>query len=241
MTIKSSRRFTAQPNASMSTVMRLAGLIALSVLSLGVASYAVLAYGFLPLGALVHPAMRATFQANAAAVYAHILASVFAVVLGPLQFWPRLRTGRPALHRLFGRLYLGIGVLVGGLAGLVISFHAFGGIAARLGFACLALAWLYTGWCAYRAIRAREFAAHRRWMVRNFALTFAAVTLRLWLPASMAASLPGELAYQVIAWLCWVPNLLVAELLLNRTPDPSIEDTSSSELRPLSAAPHVKS
>jgi hypothetical protein len=55
-------------------------------------------------------------------------------------------------------------------------------------------------------------------MVRNFALTFAAVTLRLWLPASIAVSIPGELAYQVIAWLCWVPNLLVAELLLSQAP-----------------------
>jgi uncharacterized membrane protein len=220
--------------------MRLASLIALSVLSLAIASYAVFVYGFLPLGALVHPAMRATFEANAATVYAHIFASVFALVLGPLQFWPRLRTARPVLHRLCGRLYLGIGVLVGGLAGLFMAFHAFGGIAARLGFACLALAWLYTGFRAYRAIRARELSAHRRWMVRNFALTFAAVTLRLWLPASIAVSIPGELAYQVIAWLCWVPNLLVAELLLNQTPNPSIEGTSTSGLRPLAAAPHVK-
>jgi uncharacterized membrane protein len=220
--------------------MRLASLIALGVLSLVVASYAVVAYGFLPLGALVHPAMRATFEANATAVYAHIFASVFALVLGPLQFWPRLRTARPALHRLFGRLYLGIGVFVGGLAGLFMAFHAFGGIAARLGFACLALAWLYTGLRAYQAIRSRELSIHRRWMVRNFALTFAAVTLRLWLPASMAASVPGELAYQVVAWLCWVPNLLVAELLLNQAPDPSIEGTSDSGFRPLSAAPHIE-
>jgi hypothetical protein len=108
-----------------------------------------------------------------------------------------------------------VGVLVGGLAGLLMAFHAFGGIAARLGFACLALAWLYTGLRAYLAARAREFALHRRWMVRNFALSFAAVTLRLWLPASMVLGIPGELAYPVIAWLCWVPNLVVAQLLLS--------------------------
>jgi uncharacterized membrane protein len=210
----------------MSNVERLASFIALCVLSLVVASYAVLAYGFLPLGALVHPAMRASFETNATAIYAHIFASALALVLGPLQFWPRLRTSKPVLHRLFGRVYLGVGVLVGGLAGLFLAFHAFGGVPARLGFLCLAVAWLYTGFRAYKAIRARELAAHRRWMVRNFALTFAAVTLRLWLPASIAASIPGELAYQVIAWLCWVPNLVVAELLFNQTPSRSIERTS---------------
>lgn len=48
-----------------------------------------------------------------------------------------------------------------------------------LGLAGLALAWLYTGLRAYLAIRARDIAAHRCWMVRNFALAFASVTLRL--------------------------------------------------------------
>jgi hypothetical protein len=115
-----------------------------------------------------------------------------------------------------GRLYLGVGVLCGGLAGLYLATHAFGGPVSRLGFASLALAWLYTGWRAYRAIRAREVATHRRWMVRNFALTFAAVTLRLWIPASVVAGLPFATAYAAIAWLCWVPNLLFAEVALLR-------------------------
>lgn len=54
-------------------------------------------------------------------------------------------------------------------------------------------------------------------MVRNFALAFAAVILRLWLPAAVAAGVPFELAYPAVAWLCWVPNLLLAERLFNRT------------------------
>jgi len=86
-----------------------------------------------------------------------------------------------------------------------------------VGFACLAVAWLYTGACAYRAIRAGNIASHRRWMIRNFSLTFAAVTLRIWLPSSMVLGIDAVLAYQAIAWLCWVPNLLVAELVFNRS------------------------
>jgi len=74
-------------------------------------------------------------------------------------------------------------------------------------------------------------------MVRNFALTFAAVTLRLWLPASVASGIGFEVAYPAVAWLCWLPNLLVAERLFNRTRDPSIEQASSG-LRPPSAARH---
>jgi uncharacterized membrane protein len=194
-------------------LMRLAGFATLVLFSLGVVGYAIAVYGFLPLGAAIHPDMRATFETHRAGIYTHIFASMVALALGPFQFSTRLRTRRLALHRWSGRLYLGVGVLVGGLAGLFMATHAFGGPAARLGFACLAVIWLYTGLRAYLAIRALDIVSHRRWMVRNFSLTFAAVTLRLWLPASLASGIPFERAYLVIAWLAWVPNLLVAELL----------------------------
>ncbi len=169
--------------------MSLVAFVLLAFLSLGVAGYAVFAYGFLPLGSVVHPDMRPTFGTQAPALlYVHVFASAVAMALGPFQFSARLRARNPALHRWMGRLYLGIGVLFGGLAGLYVALYAFGGTIAQAGFACLALAWLYTGARAYAAIRARDLVAHRRWMVRNFALTFAAVTLRIWLPAAQKKS-----------------------------------------------------
>ncbi len=207
--------------------MRPAAFALLVVLSLGVAGYALGVYGFLPLGAAVHPVMRATFEAHRNGIYVHVFASALALVLGPLQFSSRLRAARPGLHRWSGRLYLGVGVLVGGLAGLFMAFHAAGGAGSRLGFACLAMVWLFTGFRAYVAIRAGDIPSHRRWMVRNFALTFAAVTLRLWLPASVASGIAFESVYPFIAWLCWVPNLVAAELLLRRTRDPSLEHRSA--------------
>ena len=196
--------------------MHYAGFITLALLSIGVAGYALVVYGFFPLGALLHPEMRATYTIYPAAIYAHILGSAVALIIGPIQFWTRLRNQRPQLHRWLGRCYLLIGVGIGGSAGLFMAFHAFGGLPARLGFGCLAVLWLYSGYRAYRAIRARNIAAHRRWMVRNFALTFAAVMLRLYLPAAMVAGFAFESAYPVIAWLCWVPNLFTAELMFNR-------------------------
>jgi uncharacterized membrane protein len=196
--------------------LNLIGFAAMGALSIGVALYAIVAYGLLPLGATVHPDMRGAFESQGAGIYAHVFASAFALLLGPFQFVRRLRAAHPALHRWSGRLYLGVGVLVGGAAGLYVALHAFGGTVARAGFACLALAWLYTGLRAYVAIRARDVVSHRRWMVRNFALAFAAVTLRLWLPAAVVAGASFEIAYAAIAWLCWVPNLLVAELAFNR-------------------------
>jgi len=190
------------------------------LLSLGVAGYAIYAYAVLVPGTTVHPDMRATYADHGIAIRAHVFASAVALILGPFQFMPGLRASRPKLHRWSGRAYLGMGVLVGGLAGLVMATHAFGGVVSKLGFGALAIAWLATGALAYRAIRAGDTIAHRRWMIRNFALTFAAVTLRLQLPAAMAMRIPFEIAYPIIAWSCWVPNLVVAEAWLRRRGSP---------------------
>lgn len=197
--------------------MRRTGYVTLVILSLAVAAYALGVYIALPAGAAVHPDMRATFQAHDRLfLLAHVFGSAFALVLGPFQFASRLRSGRPALHRWLGRLYLAVGVLIGGAAGLLLAFNASGGGIAQLGFGGLAVAWLASGVMAWRAIRAGDVPTHRRWMVRNFALTFAAVTLRLWLPGMVASGVPFATAYPVVAWLCWVPNLLVAEWFFNR-------------------------
>lgn len=184
------------------------------VLCFAVAGYAVILYGFGQGAQRLHPDMRATFEQHAFAIGTHIFASALALVLGPFQFSARLRATRPALHRGLGRMYLGVGVAIGGAAGLYMSVHAFGGPVAKLGFAGLALGWLYTGARAYAAARQRDFAAHRRWMIRNFALTFPAVTLRLYLPWVFVFQLPFAPAYAAIAWLCWVPNLVVAERMI---------------------------
>ena len=181
------------------------------VLALAVSAYALVAYGALPLGQLVGPEMRANFAAHRIGIYTHVFAASIALALGPFQFRERLRLRFPRLHRLSGRVYLGAGVGLGGLAGLYMSAFAYGGLVAKSGFAMLALAWLYTGWRAYRAIRIGNVTEHRRWITRNFALTLAAVTLRILLPMSGLSGIPFALAYPFIAWLSWVPNLLVAE------------------------------
>ncbi len=195
--------------------MQSTGKALLYSLCFGVAAYGVIGYIAMPLGSLVHPNMQPDFVAHPAGVYLHVFAAAVALLLGPFQFSARLRKTRIHVHRWMGRVYLGVGVLLGGLSGLYIAQFAYGGLAGRLGFALLALCWLYTGTRAYLAIRRRAIDAHRRWMVRNFALTLAAVTLRLYIPTSTIAGIDFALAYPVIAWLCWVPNLLLAEWVFN--------------------------
>lgn len=186
----------------------------MTFLSVGVALYAAVLYVFFPLGVALHPDMRAAFEAHPTGIYAHVFASILALAIGPFQFLARIREKHIRLHRWMGRVYLGVGVLVGGVAGLYMSQFAHGGPLGQLGFGALALAWLYTGARAFDAVRRGEITDHRRWMIRNYALAFAAVTLRIYLPASMLAGADFALAYGIIAWACWLPNLVFAEWLL---------------------------
>jgi uncharacterized membrane protein len=194
----------------------MAATLLLWTLSLGVSAYAVVVYALLPLGTTVDPGMRAGFAAHASAVYVHAFSAAVALLLGPLQFSTQFRARRTNVHRWLGRVYLGAGVLVGGLSGLYLAQFAYGGAVARLGFGTLAVLWLYTGARGFAAIRAGAVAAHRRWMTRNYALAFAAVMLRLYVTLSIAAGAEFEQVYAPIAWLCWVPNLLAAEYIVRR-------------------------
>lgn len=171
------------------------------------------------------------------ALYVHIAGGSLALVLGALQFWRGLRRRLPRLHRWMGRVYLAA-VAVGGAAGLLISFFSPAGWVGLFGFGALAVLWMLTGWRAYRAIRRGDVATHQSWMIRNYALTFAAVTLRLWIPLLLLTPLwlgmPWEFdaawtnAYAAVPFLAWLPNLLVAEWLIRRRGLPSYRLTPAA-------------
>ena len=144
----------------------------------------------------------------------HVIGGATALALGPFQFVPGLRALRPGLHRCSGRLYVA-GIAVGGIGGLYMAPLSYGGNITHIGFGILALVWLATTSMALRAALIGHFDAHRRWIVRSYALTFAAVTLRLWL-IGFATTLPLETAYQIVSWLAWVPNLAFAEIYLRK-------------------------
>ncbi|MDW3191337.1 MAG: DUF2306 domain-containing protein [Cytophagales bacterium] len=147
--------------------------------------------------------------------YLHIIPGGMALLVGWPQFSSRLRLKKMALHRVLGKVYL-LSVTVSGLAGLYISLDATGGIIAKIGFACLALGWLFTSFMAWKRVRQGDIQGHQHWMIRSYALCFAAVTLRLWLPAFMIVGIPFLTGYVIIAWLCWVPNLIFAELVIRK-------------------------
>lgn len=147
------------------------------------------------------------------AIHAGLAAT--ALLVGPVQFVPRLRAARPKLHRWLGRIYV-FACLFAGAAGLPLAWGSNAGPVAQLGFSVLAIAWIVCTSQAWRMAVGRRAVEHRRWMVRSFALTFAAVTLRLYLPIAPLLGYEFVDGYRIIAWMCWMPNLFVAELYLNR-------------------------
>lgn len=144
----------------------------------------------------------------------HVAASGVAMLLGAFQFFKPLRRKAPSLHRWTGRVYI-VACVVGGLAGGVIALSSTAGPIAGWGFFMLAVLWVPFTLMAWVSAMRRDFNAHERWMIRSFALTFAAVTLRIYLPIAsiMNHGFPLD-AYRIIAWAAWVPNLIVAELFI---------------------------
>ncbi len=184
----------------------------MTTLSLAVAAYA--AFHVVTRFAYLPPAVANNGFGSPWGLRLHIGASAIALALGPFQFLRNLRTRAPSLHRWSGRLYVAA-CFVGGAAGGAIAMFSASGAAAGAGFLALAALWLLFTGLALSAAPRRDFIAHERWMVRSFALTFAAVTLRFYLPVGVLLS-HGAFAqpYTIIAWMCWVPNLLFAEGLL---------------------------
>ncbi|AGL17578.1 DUF2306 domain-containing protein [Actinoplanes sp. N902-109] len=172
--------------------------------------------------------------AHYAILVAHIFTAAVALVLGPVQFLATVRrTGRA--HRIAGRVYLLAGVLPAALTAVPVAAWS-GRPLTQAGLSTAAILWLITGALAYRAARRHDYTRHREWMLRNYALTFLAVTARILVPLLLLLRLPfsGDDATpvaEVVPTLIpigqtagWIVNLAIAEVLIRRrrtAPSPS--------------------
>lgn len=150
-------------------------------------------------------------------LYAHLIFGPIALALLPFQFWQKLRHKRPQIHRWVGRISVG-SILIASVGAMIIAPFTIAGPFAATGFFLLGLFWLITTMYGLAYARAGRIAKHKQWMLRSAALTLAGVTLRLYLPIFMIATdLEFMEFYPLVAWLCWVPNLLVAEWILRKS------------------------
>ncbi len=167
------------------------------------------------------------------AFFVHVFTSVWTLIAGFTQFFPFILRKYKALHRFMGKIYVFDVLFVAGPAGLVMSLYANGGIMGRLAFILLSILWLFTTYMAWERVRKKDFIAHKQWMVRSYALTLSAVTLRAWkwlffvgAETLFSVELPPRTVYIWVAWLGWVLNLAFAEYLISRR-FPQIRDADS--------------
>lgn len=147
--------------------------------------------------------------------YTHIILGGLALLIGWIQFSSKIRARNIRLHKQVGKLYL-TAVFLSSIAGIYIGFYATGGIVSSMGFISLGIIWFCTTLMAYLHIRNKQIKQHQKMMIYSYAACFAAVTLRIWLPILIMIFGDFNKAYVIVAWLCWVPNLLVAKLITRR-------------------------
>lgn len=150
--------------------------------------------------------------------YFHVFFSIVVFAAGLLQFSSWIYRKSAKIHRISGYVYVFVLLVVSGPSALVMSFYANGGIASKISFVLLSICWIGATIFALISASKRNFIAHGNWMLRSFALTLSAVSLRFYayLMDVFAFDLHPITAYTWLTWLSWIPNLLVAEWMISR-------------------------
>lgn len=147
----------------------------------------------------------------------HIYTSIFLLLAGFTQFSNVIRQKYRQLHRGMGWVYVVIILLAAAPSGIVMGWHANGGWTSQSSFVILGILWfVFTSLALYFAIK-KNWKQHREFMIRSFALTLSAITLRFWKWVIVALFHPPPMdVYRIVAWLGWVLNLLIAEWIIRQ-------------------------
>ncbi|WP_347650744.1 DUF2306 domain-containing protein [Nonomuraea sp. B10E15] len=155
----------------------------------------------------------------------HIAFGTVATVTGLLQLWAGLRNRFPRIHRWTGRVYFYAGIFPAMILAVPVSVMSESGVSNVAALDTMLVLWAITGVAGLRAARSRRFNDHRKWMIRNYAVTIAILASRPWgtVMALIVMAQADSPAYQgntvaMIhdiassgAWIALVVNLVVAE------------------------------
>ncbi|QDU57807.1 DUF2306 domain-containing protein [Aeoliella mucimassa] len=159
------------------------------------------------------------------AFYAHLIAGPVTLVLGTLLMSETLRSRWPKGHRTMGQVQVAAVLLLLCPSGLVMSYWAMSGVIAAVGLATLAMLTAVSILLGWRAAVAGRMDAHRRWMLRTFALLASSIVLRLIAGTTEWLQLQGN--YPLSVWVSWIAPLVVVELYLrSRRRAPQVARTS---------------
>jgi uncharacterized membrane protein len=141
--------------------------------------------------------------------YIHVVLGGIALLIGWVGFSDVIRKKHLKWHRILGKVYI-ICFSITAFTSILVSYHAYGGIISQLGFMTVGIIALFTTIKGYKAIRQKDIAKHQMWMRYSYACCLASVSLRIWMPMSSLFITNNLLAYQIVSWFAWVPNLGIA-------------------------------
>lgn len=151
------------------------------------------------------------------AFFVHVYTAIFVLPAGFTQFSRSIRAKYPLVHKYVGRVYAFVVIFLAGPSGFYMGVFANGGLTSQISFCLLSILWIYFTVRAVASVRRGDITAHREFLIRSFALTLSAITLRAWKYALVYAFHPRPMdVYQIVAWLGWIPNLLIAEMIIRR-------------------------
>ncbi|REC64410.1 DUF2306 domain-containing protein [Chryseobacterium pennae] len=148
--------------------------------------------------------------------YTHVYTSIFVLLSGFLAIL-RKDFGWKSFHRNMGKFYIFLILFFAAPSGIYMGFFANGGLFSKVSFVILGLSWWFSTFRAYQLARQKKFKEHKQWMWRSFAFTLSAITLRMWKVIIVYLFHPNPMdVYQIIAWLGWIPNILIIEYLITK-------------------------
>ncbi len=151
------------------------------------------------------------------AFFTHVYTAILVLPAGFTQFSLYIRRKLPALHRYSGWVYAAVVILLAGPSGLYMGVYANGGFISQISFILLAVLWItFTLIAVIKAVQG-DYKSHREFLIRSFALTISAITLRAWKYLLVFLFEPRPMdVYQIVAWLGWIPNIIIAELIIRK-------------------------
>ena len=150
-----------------------------------------------------------------AAFYFHVVGACVCLVTGAPLMFPTLLRYR-VVHRLFGFIYIISVLFVAGPAALIMTPFAKGGLLGVLGFAVAGSLWWWFTMDGYLALTLRDYAAHKRAMVRSYAVATSALSFRVYQMAFFFAGMADEPNYIVSLWLSLATSIWLSETRIER-------------------------
>ena len=164
----------------------------------------------------------------------HSLAGLVFMILGPIQFVPAVRNRWIRFHRWSGRTWM-IAALVGVVTALIFvqRLPVFGDLSTNAAIVFASGVFIVALVQGYRTIRRREIAKHREWMIRCFAIGLGISTFRVLIPLLMMPPIGASFseAWETVAWLGFVINIVAAETWINLTRKQPLQRTLRGPVR----------